>query len=314
MTETVNALLAGTQVRRLLVTGEVRISLGPVSPWTSHDADVAGRDGGARTVPLRISSGGDVERLTPHPDFVRATLHAASGTTAYVLDVDAVHRAASRAARAAEVPEQHNISLPLFKYQVVRAPRASVPLDVGVQWRVEPAQASMVVNYVRNDECAAALRATPMTVLTISAALGAPVHAARSQPTGQWDEASQCIAWHLLSHPHSDTAADPDRTSLITSSSSTSSPTAGTDTSGRILARFSTAGSAHPQPLSVRWCIAGQTLSSLRLDAPAPASPSGQSAAQTQPEVSWLPPIRTTVAGKYLVIPSSTSAPANARQ
>lgn len=247
--------------------------------WLSQWSSETSSGGRGPSVPLHLTGTAHVDRCTPHPDFLYEIPSSTpqSGRT-YLLKLDAVHAAAIKAVRQSPSPQQPTVSLPLFKYQVSLASmRASVPLDVGVQWRAEDGQASMLVSYKLNPECAL-LGEEALQHLRIAAPLGVAVKSARSKPAGQWDETTQTISWSL---PPLSAAGGP------------SGVTGAQAEDDRILARFDTHGRAQPHPLAVYWAVPNRTLTPLRL-APLPGS-----------DLAWGSMQRSTVAGKYLAVAPS---------
>ncbi len=231
ITETVNALFSGKELQKLMVVGEVVLSLKDVDPSTE-------------SVHLRIDAFEQLEKVAPNPAFITA-IHGRAGE--YKLDVAAM---LAQSSGTGDGTTRGTI----FKYQVhvsedaVRQ-KSWLPLDVAAQWRCEDHQTSLLLSYtpnsesrlIENDQSGAA----SLKDLSFVVGIGpTDVTSVMSKPSGVWSADSRKIQWNV-SEP----------VALVAGSSAQ-----------KILARFQVAGKSTPAPVGVRWSVVGATLSQLGLE------------------------------------------------
>ncbi|EPQ30910.1 uncharacterized protein PFL1_01808 [Pseudozyma flocculosa PF-1] len=282
LTERVNVIFAGRDVSKVMVVGELSISVRDISP-------------SSKPLHLRLDAFEQLDKAAPNPAFLQPV---ADKPGEYLLDVKSLfeHGASSG------LPGSGGQAV-VLKYQVhVSETRKAefVPLSVHSQWRCEAHQTSFLLSYSAN----------PSSRLVTGAGAGAgsasgggggseaamlqdlqfavqvqpsTVTGVMTKPTGTWSAESRTMFWKLtegVSLPAAQEVAP---------------------TTHKLLARFqidaTSGGITAPQPVFVKWKLVGRTLSTLGvrvLDVPGTSGSSAEGALRID-EV-----VRQTVSGKYI--------------
>lgn len=223
ITETVNVLFSGKELTKIMVVGEIAISLKDV---TSTDP-----------VHIRIDSFEQLEKAAPNPAFL-TSMYGRPGE--YKLDLGALLAQAGG--------DGAGVQGTILKYQlhVSEDPvkrRQFLPLDLVAQWRCEDQQTSLLINYSANTESRVASSDANVSLQNLTFIVGITpgnVTSVMSKPNGAWSPESKKIQWAI--------AEDLPLTS---------------STPQKILARFQVDAKSIPQSVGARWTIPGQTLSQL---------------------------------------------------
>lgn len=226
ITETVNVIFAGRDVQRIMVVGEVAVSLRDI--------------GTTEPLHLRLDSFEQLEKAAPNPAFLQPL--GADKPGEYRLDVAALlaQGGASGAAQAT-----------LLKYQLhvsESRQREYIPLDVTAQWRCEAHQTSFLCNYAANPasrlaQPAGADDAGTATLQDLSFVVSVQpsnVTGQMSKPVGVWSAEHKRMYWRIA-----------DDVPLASAESN------------KVLGRFQVDAPSTPGPVQVRWRVAGRTISAL---------------------------------------------------
>ncbi|CAD6922224.1 unnamed protein product [Tilletia laevis] len=236
ITETVNAVFAGSSLVRVQVVGEVQVLL---------SGSVPGK--------LSLSLGGPsaINRAAPNPAFLSPAASGA-GEHAYILDTAAVRSTAGAGQDGARVTVlKYQLDLPAQSNEVV-------PVDVHAQWRCDPTQTSLMISYRPN--------ASSRLLSSSSSSSGSPpsfdnfeivvpvspsgsVSNVMSKPEGQWDADASRLLWTLADGSNSYVLPSP----------------GGAAETGKLLARLVVDKPSVPQPVNVRWSLKGRTVSALEV-------------------------------------------------
>lgn len=221
--ETVNAILTPSGVARLMVIGEISVSLKDVSSSTP--------------LHLRLDSFEQLEKAAPNPTLLQPV---ASTPGEYTLDVGALFRQQIGAYGARATVLKYQVHVPQDKISQY------VPLNVDARWRFEPQQTSFLLNYAVNGECiltqSSVFGGASIEDLSFVAPVGpTSVSSVMSKPEGQWDEEQKRLYWKLPE----------------------SLPLSAAGSGGKLLGRFQVQGEGSAQPVQVRWRVPGQTMSQL---------------------------------------------------
>ncbi|KAJ3286339.1 hypothetical protein HK104_009078 [Borealophlyctis nickersoniae] len=174
ITETVNVLIKGGAVDKVLVTGEVALSAHP-SPLETH------RRGIAR---ISLSDPGLLGRTVPNEALARAV--DPSRPREFAIDLDVLARSSGTA-------------LPVLKYQVnvdPADPDPFTPLFVTPLWKCEPTQTSLLVAYQPNDAMRSRLSLTNVSLL-VTLQGGGEIGNVQMKPLGAWNAERKAILWKL---------------------------------------------------------------------------------------------------------------------
>ncbi|KAN0065372.1 hypothetical protein ACQY0O_001208 [Thecaphora frezii] len=268
--ERVNVIFAGREVTKVMVVGELSVSL--------RDVDASAKP----TLHLRLDAYEQLEKAAPNPAFLEAV---ADKPGEYLLNVRNLFEQGSAPVVGG------GVQAVVLKYQVhVSETRKAefVPLLVHAQWRCEAHQTSLLLNYQANP------RSRLVTSSSSSSASGAVVPATvqdlqmavqiqptnvtnvMTKPTGTWSAESKTMFWKLNQHlplPASEGEAEVNK----------------------LLARFQIEGGASvPQPVFVKWKVAGRTVSTLGVEVVDPAGAAAEAGVRIE-EV-----VRQCTAGKYI--------------
>ena len=226
ITETVNVIFAGGAVSRLMIVGEVAVSL----------RDLASTE----PLHLRLDSFEQLEKVAPNPAFLQPIGVDRPGE--YRFDVGALLAQGGGSAGQAT----------LLKYQLYVSEsrqREYIPLDVTAQWRCEAQQTSFLCNYSPNAQSRlateAAVDGTAAELQDVSFVISvqpSSVTGQMSKPTGNWNAEHKRMYWRL-DEALSVAAPQP----------------------GKVLARFQVDAPSTPGAVQVRWRVPGRTLSNLGL-------------------------------------------------
>lgn len=226
--ETVNVLMKGGQIVRVMITGEISLSL-------KEFGSASGADSG-EPLAIRIRGFDTFEKSAPNLAYM--TSPASSGPGEFELNTLALQAASER------VTSEKGASnvVTILKYQV-RLPDNDwakyVPLAVTPQWKCEPQQTSFIITY----SGAASSTFLPSTLLrdvSFTIPVSTPATNLQTKPEGSYSTSANQIKWKM------------DDIDLSTAAGK----------SAKILARFATEqGPAQPQPVSVAWKVRGQLVS-----------------------------------------------------
>ncbi|KAJ9094944.1 hypothetical protein QFC21_005736 [Naganishia friedmannii] len=230
-TETINAVLTSAGVQRIMITGEISLTL--------KDAHITGLDTSA-PLHIRLDAFEQLEKVAPNPKYLSQVPNTPGE---YLLDLDTLAHITSTAAPNTRPPI-------LFKYQVhIGDGKAAewAPLEIMPQWKPMKGETRLVLTYGVNARGRLASRVAslvtdePITLqdLTLTVGLsGAPVTTVQAKPAGGiWQPERRKITWTLPDLP------------LQPSSSS----------DGKIVARFITEGEELGQPdqVTAQWRVNG---------------------------------------------------------
>ena len=267
--ETVSAWFERGEVARSVVIGELALA---------HNPPTGGGASPRRQAHVRLDRFPVLEKVAPNPTFV----HPLPGRAGeYRVDL----AAAARAQVA-------------FKYQVhLEAPAraAHAPVILNPSWKAEAAQISVILNYAPNPAFAfppsadAAARSLQNVVVVIGIE-GAKASACQSKPVGTFSRERGMIHWRL-----GDLSLEP--------------PPAGAASQQRLLARFTTEGTARPGSVEARWEMGGGVGSGLGMSVA--AEPAEEEEGREDPfadakggerEEGWreVGVLRKLVSGKYI--------------
>ncbi|KAJ1553744.1 hypothetical protein HK405_007027 [Cladochytrium tenue] len=238
ISETVNALFSGGAVDKLLITGELSLSLPEGSPAAEP----------GRMAVLTVRNVDALERIVWNDRFAKTGGQLRPDQAA--IDLSALAFAGGATVVA--------------KYQVrVGGEKDSedmCPLLVTSTWKAEETHMSVIVAYRLNDDPRLRMRLDDVAIF-VTVEGGGDFGAVQSRPAGAWNPDRRTLAWRLgalgaadpatASNPFSNGSASPS-----VSLSSTSDPV-------RLLARFATSQPARPSVLAVQFSASGQLLSGI---------------------------------------------------
>lgn len=245
-TETVNAVITSAGVQKIMITGEISLTL--------KDAHISGLDTSA-PLHIRLDAFEQLEKVAPNPKYLSQVPNAPGE---YLLDLDTLAHITSAAAPNARPPI-------LFKYQVhIGDGKAGewAPLEMMPQWKPMKGETRLVLTYGVNTMGRLASRVAslqsdgPLALqdLTLTVGLsGAPVTTVQAKPAGgTWQPERRRITWTLPDLP------------LNSSSSS----------NGKIVARFITEGEELGQPdqVTAQWRVNGTLSTGLNIVVVDPAA------------------------------------------
>ncbi|KAI4228135.1 MAG: hypothetical protein L6R36_001849 [Xanthoria steineri] len=213
--ETVSAWFSAGQVTKSVVIGEVALA---------HNASESASS--SRSENIRLENFPVLEKVAPNPTFVTQT---PSRSGEYSVNLGQISRTAVA-----------------FKYQVHLEESnlaAHVPMIVTPSWKIEPGQASVIVNYSFNSAFVSpAARSVALKNVVVVVNLANNVaQACQSKPVGHFSKEKSLIYWRL-GDIHLDGYAE---------------------TPQKLLARFSTDGEGQPGSVEVRWEINGEAATGL---------------------------------------------------
>lgn len=237
ITEIVNAYLFGGQVNRIVITGEVALSLKDITPPT-----------GGR-FRLRIANFECLEKAAPHRSYL-SIIPDQPGE--YSVDASALLDASS----------QLDNPIPVLKYQVhVEASqwKSYIPVEVIPAWKTEPNLTSLIISYrplpdsklsasTTEDSSPFAEASSNSAMLRdfkITAPISSNVISSQAKPAGVWSAENKWIKWDLED--------------LLLSA--TTQPS-------KILARFNVDSPSTPQPVTIQWRVPGRLASRVGLELP----------------------------------------------
>lgn len=245
--ERVNVMWVKSALTRVMVVGEIHLTMLAAGPAS----------GRAR---IQLTHANQLEKVAAHPDVLAEVPEAP-----HVFELD-----------LAELSRAGN-NVVALRYQLHTSPDTYAqwaPIFIEPQWRCEPQQSSLLLNYRVNAASQLAARAPHAALQAVSFAVTLPHEtpvsgAVLSQPVGAWDPSAQQLHWERpTTLPLDDTAPN------------------------KILARFPLATQGTPQPVSASWQLAAHTLSDVGIEAL-----TGEQA------VVFASVHRETVAGKYFAQP-----------
>lgn len=245
--ERTNVMWVNGALTRVMVVGEIHLTMLAAGPTS----------GRAR---IKITHADQLEKVAAHPDVLA---EVAGAPHIYELDLGELSRAGN--------------DVVALRYQLHTSPDTYAqwaPILLEPQWRCEPQQSSLLLNYRVNSASHLAARAPHAALQAVSFAVTLPhetpvAGAVLSQPVGAWDPSAQQLHWERpTTLPLDDT------------------------TPNKILARFPLATQGTPQPVSASWQLAAHTLSDVGIE---PLS--------SEQAVVFASVHRETVAGKYFVQP-----------
>ncbi|KAL8673137.1 MAG: hypothetical protein Q9168_002434 [Polycauliona sp. 1 TL-2023] len=213
--ETVSAWFSSGQVTKSVVIGEVALA---------HNASESGSSG--RSENIRLENFPVLEKVAPNPTFV-TQIPSRSGE--YSVNLGQISRTAVA-----------------FKYQVHLEESnlaAHAPVVVTPSWKIEPGQASVIVNYSFNPAFVSPAGRTVAlkNVVVVINLANKVAQACQSKPVGNFSKEKSLIYWRLGEVLLDGYAETPQK----------------------LLARFSTEAEAQPGSVEVRWEISGEAAAGL---------------------------------------------------
>lgn len=237
ITETVNALFNGRELARILVVGELSLSLKDI-PASQASSPLH----------LRIESFEQLEKAAPNPQFLKP-VEGAHGE--YWLDTPAL--------LALSAGQANGATAVVLKYQLhvsESSKETYLPLQVHTQWRCEPHQTSLLLTYTPTSNSRIS-EPTPTSIHTSTTTSEEPILTdlsfltgiepvstnvtnVMSKPTGTWSAEKKKIMWRLNENVS--------LTNPITS---------------KVLARFQVDSVTVAQPTQIKWKVQGRTVSKI---------------------------------------------------
>lgn len=231
--ETVNVLLKGGEVTRVLVTGEIGLSYRSPSGDTSEP--------GPGDLKVRLTGLDSLEKKAPNPALLSAGVEPGEF---HISPTITAHGGATTT---------------VFKYQLaLSAASTPVPVNVKPVWRCDPTQARAIVNYSVNGASALFAPATSPFGEDEEQDGSASLEGLKLELT----LASGTIT-SFQAKPAGGATLAPGGKALAFSSLPTLSPQSGEQ---KILASLATEGQATPGPVNVSWVVHGRTLGSVGLE------------------------------------------------
>lgn len=168
--ERVNVMWVGSALTRVMVVGEVRLSI------------LAGAVDGGRAR-IALSNADQLEKVAAHPDLVYEVVGAPD-----LYEVDLAELAKSGSDTVA------------LRYQLRASDARAAPLLLEPKWRCEAQQSSLLVTYRVNNASLLAERAPHAALSGVHFSVAIPpetpvVGSVLSQPVGDWDPDAQQLAW-----------------------------------------------------------------------------------------------------------------------
>ncbi|KAJ1549232.1 hypothetical protein HK405_007437, partial [Cladochytrium tenue] len=248
ISETVNALFSGGAVDKLLITGELSLSLPEGSPAAEP----------GRMAVLTVRNVDALERIVWNDRFAKTGGQLRPDQAA--IDLSALAFAGGATVVA--------------KYQVrVGGEKDSedlCPLLVTSTWKAEETHMSVIVAYRLNDDLRLRMRLDDVAIF-VTVEGGGDLGAVQSRPAGAWNPDRRTLAWRLgalgatapasASNPFS--AATGTAPSSADGSASPAVSLPGASDAVRLLARFTTSQPARPSVLAVQFSASGKLLSGI---------------------------------------------------
>ncbi|PWN34900.1 uncharacterized protein FA14DRAFT_160311 [Meira miltonrushii] len=231
ITERVNVVTNGRTVSKIMVVGEVSISVRDIPA--------------SAPVHLRIDDFEQLEKAAANPQFLKE-LSGKPGE--YTLDLGAIARYSGGAGgvagsgRAAVL--KYQLHVPQHKAEQY------VPLNISPQWRCEDNQTSILINYSSNSESR-----------LVSAAQ--PVGGANIQDITMSVDITSSNVSNIMSKPNATYSADQKK--LLWRLNEPLPVIGGSSAAQKALARFQVGNKSEIKPIEVRWKIPGLSVSSLGL-------------------------------------------------
>lgn len=266
ITETVNAMFNGRDLAKILVVGELSLSLKDISPSQASSP-----------LHLRIEAFEQLEKAAPNPQFLKP-VEGAHGE--YWLDTPAL--------LALSAGQANGASAVVLKYQLhvsESSKESYLPLQVHSQWRCEPHQTSLLLTYTPtsnskiSEPTLSTLNSTDQpsepTLTDLSFLTGIEPNSVKvsnvmSKPTGTWSAEKRKIMWRLNENVS--------LTNPVTQ---------------KVLARFQVESASVAQPTQIRWKVQGRTVS--RIDVNLVGSQAG--------DLKFEEVRRNCVSGKFIANP-----------
>lgn len=250
--ERVNVVTNGRQVTKMMVVGEINVSLKDVATYGK--------------VHLRIDAFEQLEKAAPNPQFLQELGTDQPGE--YTMDIASLAQHTATGSSGKVTILKYQVHVPQHKYQEY------VPFHVLPQWRCEPHQTSILINYSANPESRlastqdAATNATIQGVTMSTEVTSSEVSNIMSKPSASYVAEQKRLFWRL-----------PDPIAISSS------------TSQKALARFQVDTPSEARPIEIRWKIPGVNMSSIALSL------------TDSPALQLTQTYRQTVSGKYLASP-----------
>jgi hypothetical protein len=233
VTETVHLLVKGGAVERIMLTGEVALSVKDVDSTSP--------------IHLLVANHEHLEKSAPNAQYIEPVPSGQAGE--YRLDLEALRNAAS------------SNPVLVLKYQCRVDPADAskyVPIELEPQWRCSPTKTDLLLNYKPNPASKFASPFEPSFSVSSSSSSSPPstlqevsflvpitssVTALQSKPEGIWSPEKRRLLWKV---GDIDLAAD--------------------DAGNKALARFVVGEESRPQPIAVKWRIVGRLVSDFGLN------------------------------------------------
>lgn len=231
ITERVNVVTSGRNVTKIMIVGEVSVSVRDISA--------------SAPLHLRIDDFEQLEKAAANPQFLKE-LSGKPGE--YTLDLGAIARYSGGiggiAGSGRATVLKYQLHVPQHKAEQF------VPLNVTPQWRCEENQTSILINYSSNSESrlASAAQLSPANIQDITMSVditSSNVSNIMSKPNATYSAEQKKLFWRL------------NEQIPIASGTSTAAQKA--------LARFQVGNKSEIKPIEVRWKIPGLSVSSLGL-------------------------------------------------
>lgn len=176
ITERVNVLFSGHEISKMMVVGEVTVSV----------RELAAKG----PVHLRIEAFEQLEKAAPNPAYLKPVGGNTEKAGEYLMDVGAILSQGGRKAT-------------LLKYQLHVSPnrwKEYAPLNVTAQWRCEERQTSILVNYSTNSEAKTSLASSTAAIQDVSLSVDVTsptVSNMMSKPSAVYSSEQKKLFWRL---------------------------------------------------------------------------------------------------------------------
>ncbi|KAI9197501.1 muniscin domain-containing protein [Polychytrium aggregatum] len=235
ISEVVNVLIRRGTIEKILLTGDVAISITKEVP---DDQDPMGM------FFINLNGRDRLDQVVPNQTYAR--LSSPFNTSQYSIDLEAL-------VDSAEV----GTHVPILKYQVKIDPDAAhryIPILANPLWKCEEGVTSYLMAYQYNPTVSSKVEVNELMFMTSLATCHNPIHSVQMKPTGAWSPERRLILWKAESlHPPTDAAA-------------------GAVEPIKLLARFETEGACVPGSTAIKFQSQGALLSGIGIELVDPES------------------------------------------
>ncbi|KAJ3327365.1 hypothetical protein HDU76_011938 [Blyttiomyces sp. JEL0837] len=244
--ETVNVMIRDGSIEKMLITGEIWLSIADGAP--SVEA--------GRTVDVAIANRGMLERLVMND--VYAQVSATDPTNAMTIDLGALALGGGGA------------PVPIAKYQV-HTPESDyelfAPLVVTTMWKCEESQTSVLIAFQYNSELQCKIPLHDVVVM-VSVEGSGDTGGVLMKPNGAWNNERRMLVWNVgnIEPPNPFTASS---SVAVSGNQGNVSPTSASSTltePQKLLARLETHSLASPGSVAVQFSSPGSLVSGIDLD------------------------------------------------